>query len=106
MLLAVALATSLISCKGRYNSAGSADSVVQVIPADTSPVKPPVVMAPDDSLTMKVKEAVKDYAGVTATINNHEVILTGTIAKDSIAKLLDAVNATHPKKLVNNVTVK
>ena len=52
------------------------------------------------------KDAVKDFPGVTANVNNGEVTLTGNITRDKLPKLMQSVNAMHPKKVNNNLTIK
>ena len=66
----------------------------------------PVVVAPDETLSRNVQDAIKDYPGVTATVNNGEVTLTGTIERDQLNKLIPAIHALDPKKVNNNLTVK
>ena len=66
----------------------------------------PVTISPDDSLTSMTKDAVKDYPGVTASVNNGEVTLTGNITRDKLPKLMQAIQAMHPKKVNNNLTIK
>ena len=77
---------------------------------DNTVVKPDTTQAPqistDDSLTTMSKDAVKDFPGVTATISNGEVTLTGSISRDKLPKLLQAIHAAHPKKVNNNLTIK
>lgn len=63
------------------------------------------VITPDDPLTKAVQDAVKDNAGVTATVNDGVVTLTGTIKKADLPKLMQKVNATRPKKVDNQLTV-
>ena len=52
------------------------------------------------------KDAVKDYPGVTATVSNGEVTLTGEITRAKLPNLMQAVQAMHPKKVNNNLTIK
>ncbi len=66
----------------------------------------PVTVSPDDSLTNTLKDATKDFPGVTATVNNGEVTLTGDITRDKLTKLMQSVNSLHPKKINNNLTIK
>ncbi len=76
---------------------------------DNTNVKPDtsmVMVSPDDSLTTMAKDAVKDYSGVTATVNDGEVTLTGDITREKLPKLMMAVQAMHPKKVNNNLTIK
>lgn len=66
----------------------------------------PVVIAVDEVLTKSVKDAVKDYPTVVATINDGVVNLTGEIKKDALPKLMMALSSLKPKKIDNKLTVK
>lgn len=65
----------------------------------------PVEIATDDQLTNGVKDATKDFPGVTATVNNGEVTLTGNIKRDRLPTLMQSIQALHPKKVNNNLTI-
>lgn len=65
----------------------------------------PVEIATDDQLTNGVKDATKDFPSVTATVNNGEVTLTGTIKRDRLPTLMQSIHALNPKKVNNNLTV-
>lgn len=112
LLLSVAVASTitLFSCKGN-NTNNNADTTTttvapETVDTNTTPPPPPVEAAADDSLTTKANDAVKDYPGVTASVSNGEVTLTGEISKAKLPKLLQAINATNPKKVNNQLTVK
>ena len=104
----------LPSCKGNSSDTTNADSSPASQLPDTTvmpdqPAAPSgggVTVAPDDSLTNNVKDATKDFPGVTATVNNGEVTLTGTISRDRLPQLLQNINSLHPKKVNNNLTIK
>ena len=116
-IFAVALAASLFvtACKSKdsSNDANNDTTSASVEPQpDNATVKPDTMttmapqISPDDSLTNMAKDAVKDYPGVTATVNNGEVTLTGDIQRSKLPKLMMAVNAMHPKKVNNKLTIK
>ena len=65
----------------------------------------PVEISSDAQLEQNVKDAVKDYPGVTATVANGEVTLTGTIARDDLSRLMPTVQSLNPKKVNNNLTI-
>jgi len=71
-----------------------------------APPAAPVEVSTDAALETGLKDATKDYPGVTATASNGEVTLTGNIDKDRLPKLMQAVHALSPKKVNNNLTVK
>ncbi len=113
MLLAIASFAAfsyLPACKSK--TADNADSEAGQLPDTTimtdQPAAPggPVTVSPDDDLTTSLKDATKDFSGVTATVNNGEVTLTGEISRDRLPKLMQSVNALHPKKVNNNLTIK
>ena len=95
----------IVSCSNRTSQGTTTDSVVTsdhtVVPkaADT------VVIAADDSLKTMLMDATKDFPGVTAATDQGVVTLTGNITRDKLPKLMMAVNALHPKKVVNNLTI-
>ena len=59
----------------------------------------PVVIAADDPLTKAVADATKDYPGVTASVKDGVVSVTGEITKDKWKKLKMALDGLHPKKV-------
>ncbi len=106
LLLFFASSIAMFSCKGK-SSTTNTDTTEIAPPVDTTTMQPaPVVISPDDSLNSMVKDAIKDYPGVNAAVSNGEVTLTGDITRDKLPKLMMAVNAIHPKKVNNNLTIK
>ena len=97
----------LFSCKGKTNPSSNTDTAITTLQqADTSSMQSaPVKISANDSLTMMAKDALKDYPGVTADVNNGEVTLTGDIKRDKLPKLMMAVSAMHPKKINNKLTL-
>ena len=59
----------------------------------------PVVITADDPLTQAVADATKDYPGVTASVKDGVVSVTGEITKDKWKKLKMALDGLHPKKV-------
>lgn len=115
--LVVALVAGLFvtACKSKdsSNAANNDTTTTPVNPQpDNATVKPDTMatmapqVSPDDSLTTMAKDAVKDYPGVTATVSNGEVTLTGDIQRSKLPKLMMAMNAMHPKKVNNKLTIK
>lgn len=73
-------------------------------------VAPPVVAAPvtinpDETLTMSVKDAIKDFEGVNASVANGEITLTGTLKRSRLQNLMQALNTLKPKKINNQLTL-
>ena len=107
------LATACKSKTTDTNAANNDTASTSMEPKqDNATVKPDTMqtqapqISPDDSLTTMAKDAIKDYPGVTATVNNGEVTLTGDITRAKLPKLMMAVQAMHPKKVNNNLTIK
>ena len=95
----------VLSCKGKEKDKDidTTTNVDTVSTADTSPV----ITTPPETVTEgQLKDATKDFPGVTATINNGEVTLTGTISRDELPRLMQSVQALNPKKVNNNLTIK
>ncbi len=65
-----------------------------------------VQIATDPVLTSNVKDAVKDYPTVTASVNYGVVTLTGEIKQSELIKLMQQLSALKPKKIDNQLTVK
>lgn len=80
-------------------------SVVNNLTVAAPVTSAPVIVTPDDPLTTAVRDATKDHPGVTATVVNGTVTLTGTISKDGNRVLMQKINALRPGKIENNLTV-
>ena len=63
-------------------------------PAVTAPV-----ISPDDELTTAVKDALTAFPGVSATVKDGIISLTGKIAKADRQKLMMVLQALKPKKV-------
>lgn len=93
-------AVEFMSCKSKTKDQTT------TTPSKDTVTTAPVVISPDDTLRDDVKDATKDFPGVTATVNNGEVTLSGTITRPDQARLIMAVSAIHPKRINNNLTIK
>lgn len=65
----------------------------------------PVTVSGDEELRKGVTDATKDFPGVTATVNNGEITLTGTIQRDRLPTLMQSLNSLQPKRINNNLTI-
>lgn len=82
-------------------------SVVDNITVSAPPPAPAAeTTSADSALTQGVTDATKDYPGVTATVNNGEITLTGSIKRSDLTKLMQTLNSLHPTKINNQLTVK
>lgn len=82
-------------------------SVVNNLTVTPAPVvSEPVVVNPDNQLTSAVNDAIKDHPGVSATVADGVVTLSGTVSKDNNRKLMMQLNTLNPKKIQNNLIIK
>jgi osmotically-inducible protein OsmY len=71
-----------------------------------TPPPAPVEVNNDAALTQGVIDATKDFPTVTATVNNGEITLTGSITRDDLTTLMQSLNSLHPSKINNQLTIK
>ncbi len=70
-----------------------------------APPPAPVVITADDPLKASVDNTIKAYPGVTATVKDGVVTLTGQIKKADLQKLMMELNTLKPKKIENQLTI-
>jgi osmotically-inducible protein OsmY len=70
------------------------------------PPPPPVAINPDDQLSKSVADAAKDFSGVSTSVADGVVTLTGNIKRRDLPRLMKALNALKPKKIENKLTIK
>lgn len=72
------------------------------------PPPPPVVINPDDVLRKGIDSvfAAKAIKGVTATVADGVVTLTGNAKKADLTKIMQAAMELKPKKVLNQMTLK
>ena len=108
-LLIVGTAAILtVSCKGGSSEKTTTDTATITAPADNTVTKTPdtaIVISADDSLKTRITDATKDFPGVTATVDQGVITLTGNITRDKLPKLMQSLNSLHPKKITNNLTI-
>ena len=79
----------------------------EILAAEPVAAEPaPVEINPDAVLTTSVTEVVKAYNGVSATVANGVVTLTGEIKRSQLAPLIQSVQELKPKKVENKLTIK
>jgi hypothetical protein len=96
---AMICAVQFSACKGKQSSTKTDTTVVA---ADTPE---PVTIAADNELTKGAKDATKDFPGVTATVENGEITLTGDITRDKLPTLMQSLSSLHAKKINNKLTI-
>jgi hypothetical protein len=90
-----------ISCKNKSADNSNTTTPTTVDSTNTAPV----VVSSDDNLRTGVKDATKDYPTVTATVDNGEITLTGTLQRDKLPTLMQTLNSLNPKKVNNQLTL-
>lgn len=92
------------SCKGKNNNAGTeaTTTTTETAPATTAPV----VVNNDEELRRGVQDAIKDFPGVDATVNDGVINLTGTIEQSRYPTLKQSLDALRPLQVVNNLNYK
>ena len=71
-----------------------------------TPPAAPVVITPDDPMTLALRDATKDHPTVNASIMNGTVTLTGTISKADNLILMKKISALNPGRIDNQLTIK
>jgi hyperosmotically inducible periplasmic protein len=72
----------------------------------TPPPAAPVVITADDPLKASVDNVVKAYSGVSYSIQEGVITLTGEIKRVDLQKLMMSLNTLKPKKIDNKLTIK
>lgn len=81
-------------------------SVVNNLTVTPAVVTAPVTVAADESLTMALRDATKDHPGVTATVVNGTVTLTGSTSKADNVILMQKISALNPGRIDNQIVIK
>jgi len=113
----VATASAVVTLSGEVSSAANkaraedlakgVEGVKSVVNNMTVKVPVPVI-AQDDPLKTQVTQNLAKYgvSGVTVTVANGEVTLTGDIPRAKLQDAMKAANEAHPKKVNNKLTIK
>jgi hyperosmotically inducible periplasmic protein len=69
------------------------------------PLPTPEPVSPDKMLEGTINEALKkkNISGVTVSVKDGEVTLSGTVDKAKVAEVMMAANEAKPKKVINNL---
>lgn len=78
----------------------------EIAAPETVATPAPVEINPDAVLNTSINEVVKTYNGVSATVKDGVVTLTGTIKRDQLPNLIKSVQELKPKKVENKLTIK
>jgi len=71
----------------------------------TPPPPPPVEISADNALQTAVIDALSTYKGITASISDGVVTLTGKIKRADLQPLMMKLNSLKPKKIENKLTI-
>ena len=84
------------------------EGVKQVTNNLTARPAPTPIIAQDDPLKTQVAANLAKYGitGITVTVANGEVTLTGDIPRAKLQDAMKAANEAHPKKVNNKLTIK
>jgi hypothetical protein len=92
------------SCKSKKDDKTTDNTTTNT--TNNTPASAPVEISADDELRRGVADATKDFPGVTATVEDGVITLTGTMEKSRYPTLKQSLDALRPKKVVNNITYK
>jgi osmotically-inducible protein OsmY len=115
--ISVSTKDGAVTLSGEVNSAVSknraeelAKSVegVKTVTNNLTVKTPPPVIAQDDPLKTQVMANLTKYGvtGVSVSVANGEVTLTGQIPRAKLQDVMKAANEAHPKKVNNKLTIK
>ncbi|HYH14891.1 MAG TPA: hypothetical protein VD794_06720 [Flavisolibacter sp.] len=101
---------TLQSCGNKKKNSGTTTNTTTTTTTteptnNTSGSSTPVTVSGDEELRRGVTDATKDFPGVTATVNNGEITLTGNIQRDRLPTLMQSLNTLQPKRINNNLTI-
>jgi hypothetical protein len=98
----IAMGLGFTSC----NNKGK-DTPRETVDTNTTINTGPVVISGDAELENGVRDAIKDYPGVSATVTDGVINLTGSIERDNWMKLKPALDGLSPKRVnADNLTIK
>lgn len=88
--------------------ARSVEGVKQVTNSLTARPAPTPIIAQDDPIKTQIAANLVKYGvtGVTVTVANGEVTLTGDIPRAKLQDAMKAANEAHPKKVNNKLNIK
>lgn len=98
-----------ITVKNKAESSAKVEGIKSVVNQITlKPPPTPAPPSPDKMLEGTVNEGLKkkNITGITVTVNNGEITLTGTVERARLAEVMAVASETKPKKVINQLTVK
>jgi hypothetical protein len=105
-IIAISLCVASLQLTGCKKKEVQTTNTETTTTAETpAPAPEPVTISLDEQLTHNLTDATKDFPMVTASVNNGEVTLSGSISRDRLAVLMESIHRLHPKKVNNNLTI-
>lgn len=93
---------------GQLGTAAQSVKGVKSVVNQVTVKEPEIVISADDVLKGKVEEGFAKYGvtGITATVADGEVTLTGDITRDKLMDAMKAANEALPRKVNNQMNIK
>lgn len=103
-ILQLGLVTLLVtgfSCKGKDKdkTTDSTTTTTNTASPEVAPTLPPVEVAGDATLRQGVTDATKDVKGLTTSVQNGVITLSGTISKEDNMRITPILNSLQPKSI-------
>jgi len=92
------------TAKGVENIKSVVDNT-SVVMAPATPAPAPVVINPDETLTTATLNVLEKFPGVTASVKEGVITLSGSIKKADWMALKPMLDALRPKKVENKMTI-
>jgi len=84
----------------------SVDDQTSLAQAPAIPSPEAIIIHAADQLNSDLKTVLSSFPNVHATVKDGIVTLTGSVERKVLPELMQAVNATHPKKVENQLQIK
>lgn len=96
----MALLVTGFSCKGKDKDK-TTDSTTTTTNTASPEVAPttPLVVSNDDALKQGVTDATKDVKGLTTSVQDGVIMLSGTISKEDNMRITPTLNSLRPKRI-------
>ena len=99
--------TGTVASEEAKNAAETALKAIKGVKSISNNIQVVVpVISGDNVLTEGLKTALAAFTGVTGTVKDSVVTLSGEIARADLQKVIQAVQALRPKKVENQLTIK
>lgn len=100
------IASAAVAAAEKVKGVKSVTNNVMVTPAPVAP-QPQVAITPDEMLNNAVKDATKDFPGITTTVTDGVIAVNGTLSASKWKTLKMSLDALQPKKVdAKGLTIK